>query len=169
MVFLSHPPPVFEITFAYQDVCNCHQVKYSFRVEYNCKDLGNWYLSHWCHMITCSHVALAGNATRQIACGRDAQLQEFAFNKRQTKRSRCIEQLLNETIEVLYDTRICFPPLRMRVFTLAALPQTRYSSYSPKVNFHDAEESLFFLLERTPTSSLTSCSSISHVISPSPL
>lgn len=85
--------PVFEITFTYQDVCNCHQVKCSFCVEYNCRDLGNWYLPHWCHMITCSHVVLAGNATQQIVCECDARMQEFAFNKRQTKWRGCIKQL----------------------------------------------------------------------------
>lgn len=110
VVSLRHPP-MFEITFKYQDVCNCHQVKYSFWVEYNCRDLGNWYLPHWCHMRTCSHVALAGNATQQIARECDARMQEFAFNKRQTKWNRCIKQLFNETIEVLYDTRIPPPPL----------------------------------------------------------
>lgn len=101
--------PMFEITFTYQDVCNCHQVKYSFWVECNCGDLGNWYLPHWCHMITCSHVAFAGNATQQIACKRNARMQEFACNKQQPKLSRCITQLFNETIEVLYDTLFYFP------------------------------------------------------------
>lgn len=162
--WLPWATPVFEITFTCQDVCNCHQVKYSFWVEYNCRDLGNWYLPHWCHMITCNDAALAGNATQQIACEFDAQLQEFAFNKWQTKWSRCIKQLFNETIEVLYDTDL-FPVLWIWVFTLAEFAHMGYSLHSQKVNneYYDADGSLF-LLERVSTSSLISCSNVSHVI-----